>query len=35
MRQVHRGEVLIDAHIVARVIDEFRRLSRADGQTPT
>jgi len=34
VRQVHRGEVLIDAHIVARVIDEFRRLSRADGHAP-
>lgn len=32
VRQVHRGEVLIDAHIVARVIDEFRRLSRGNGQ---
>lgn len=30
IRQVYRGEVLLDAHIAGRVVDEFRRLSRSE-----
>jgi DNA-binding NarL/FixJ family response regulator len=33
VRQVHRGEVLLDPHIAARVVDEFRRLSQATEAT--
>ena len=29
VRQVHRGEALIDPHVAAKVIDEFRRLNQA------
>jgi DNA-binding NarL/FixJ family response regulator len=29
VHQVYRGEVLLDPHIAARVVDEFRRLSQA------
>lgn len=32
VRQVQRGEALIDPHIAALVLDEFRRLQRSDGQ---
>lgn len=32
VRQVYRGEALLDPHIAARVLDEFRRLSQSEGQ---
>lgn len=32
VRHVHRGEALIDPHLAARLMDEFRRLSQATGQ---
>ena len=31
VRQVYRGEALLDSHIAARVMDEFRRLSRNEN----
>ncbi len=33
VRQVYRGEALLDPHIAGRVLDEFRRLSSDGGQT--
>lgn len=33
IHQVYRGEVLLDPHIAARVVDEFRRLSQAAEAT--
>jgi DNA-binding NarL/FixJ family response regulator len=33
VRQVYQGAALLDSHIAAKVLDEFRRLSRAEGQT--
>ena len=33
VHQVYRGEVLLDPHIAARVVDEFRRLSQAAETT--
>ena len=33
IRAAHRGDVLIDAHVAARVLEEFRRLSKAEVQT--
>lgn len=33
IRQVYRGEVLLDAHIAGHVVDEFRRLSRFKSKT--
>lgn len=32
VRHVHQGEALIDAHLAARLIDEFRRLSQTNDQ---
>jgi DNA-binding NarL/FixJ family response regulator len=31
VREVHQGRALIDTHIAARVLDEFRRLRRGDS----
>lgn len=33
VHQVYRGEALLDSHIAARVIDEFRRLSQDASQS--
>ena len=32
VRAVHRGEVLLDPHLAASLLDEFRRLSRAAAE---
>ncbi len=29
IRAVHRGEAMIDSHVTAQVLDEFRRISQA------
>ena len=33
IRAAHRGDVLIDAQVAARVLEEFRRLSKTEAQT--
>ncbi|MBK9715099.1 MAG: response regulator transcription factor [Kouleothrix sp.] len=33
VRHVHRGEALIDSHLAARLLDEFRRLSQTADQS--
>jgi DNA-binding NarL/FixJ family response regulator len=32
IRAAHRGDVLIDAHVAAKVLEEFRRLSETEAQ---
>ena len=32
VRAVHRGEVLLDPHLAARLLDEFRLLSQTTGE---